>query len=112
MTDRERKYLSDIIESIRHIRAFTEGVETFDVYQKNFLVKAAVERHLGIIGEAVNKYLKESNAAALTNARQIISLRNRIIHSYDNLDDRLIWNIVKKEIKPLEVEIQEKLKDS
>lgn len=25
------------------------------------------------------------------NASQIISLRNRLIHSYDNVDDSIIW---------------------
>jgi uncharacterized protein with HEPN domain len=52
MTDKGKKYLSDVLRSIDFIRSFTEGLESFDDYQENFLVKAAVERHLSIIGEA------------------------------------------------------------
>jgi uncharacterized protein with HEPN domain len=74
-----------------------------------FLVKSAVERHLSIIGEAINKFLKESNGNDLANAKQIISLRNRLIHSYDNVDDRLIWNIVRMHLNPLKEEVERKI---
>lgn len=72
-------------------------------------MKGAVERHLGIIGEAINKFLKESPGNSFSNARQIISLRNRLIHSYDNIDDRIIWTIVKRYLKPLREEIVKSL---
>lgn len=90
MTDIAKKYLSDIIRSIEHIQSFTRDLNSFEQYKKNFLVKGAVERHLGIIGEAVNKFLKQSTENNLVQAQQIISLRNRLIHSYDNVDDRVI----------------------
>jgi uncharacterized protein with HEPN domain len=109
MNAKEKKYLADILNSCTHIFSFTEEIKSFDEYQKNFLVKSAVERHLGIIGEAVNKFLKESLENPLQHAKQIISLRNRIIHSYDNIDDRIIWNIVKTHLPPLEKEIRELL---
>jgi len=101
--------LSDILNSINHILSFTHELTSFDEYKKNFLIKAAVERHLGIIGEAVNKFLKESPENNLSSAQQIISLRNRLIHSYDNIDDRIIWNIVKLHLVPLKDEIQNRL---
>ena len=63
---------------------------------------------LGIIGEAVNKFLKESNANVLKNATQIISLRNRLIHSYDTVDDSIIWSILTRHLKPLKDEINKK----
>lgn len=69
------------------------------------MLKGAVERHLAIIGEATNKFLKASPKNKLVNAIQIISLRNRLIHSYDNIDDRIIWTIVKKYLGPLKKEI-------
>lgn len=60
MTDKERKYLSDILNSVDHILSFTSDLKSFEQYKRNFLIKGAVERHLGIIGEAVNKFLRES----------------------------------------------------
>ena len=71
--------------------------------------KSAVERHLGIIGEAVNKFLKESKSNDLKHGIKIISLRNRLIHSYDSIDDSIIWSIVTREIQPIKEEVREKL---
>jgi uncharacterized protein with HEPN domain len=110
MTDKERKYLSDVLNSIDHISSFTKDLTSFDQYKKNFLIKGAVERHLGIIGEAVNKFLKESSENSLSSAKQIISLRNRLIHSYDNIDDRIIWSIVRQHLIPLQEEIKVKIR--
>ncbi len=101
--------MSDILTSIDHILAFTNDLTSYYQYKKNFLVKGAVERHLGIIGEAVNKFLKESKENNLSNAQRIISLRNRLVHSYDNVDDRIVWTIAKKHLYTLREEILSKL---
>ncbi|MGE0773237.1 MAG: DUF86 domain-containing protein [Cyclobacteriaceae bacterium] len=71
MTDKERKYLSDVLNSIDHILTFTNDLKSFDQYKMNFLVKGAVERHLAIIGEAINKFSKESKENILSNTSQI-----------------------------------------
>jgi uncharacterized protein with HEPN domain len=101
--------LCDVLSSADHILSFTNDLTSFEQYKKNFLIKGAVERHLSIIGEAINKFLKESNENNLSSARQIISLRNRLIHSYDNVDDRIIWTIVRIHLTPLKDEIKKKM---
>jgi uncharacterized protein with HEPN domain len=108
MTEKEKKFLSDIIYSIELIEDFTKNINSFGEYAKDLKTKGAVERHLGIIGEAVNRFLKESDNSDLKNATQIISLRNRLIHSYDNVDDSIIWSIVIRHLKPLKEEISNK----
>lgn len=109
MTDKERKYLSDVLNSIDHILSFTNDLKSFDQYKRNFLIKGAVERHLAIIGEAINKFSKESKKNDLASSKQIISLRNRLIHSYDNVDDRIIWTIVRRHLIPLKEEVEKKI---
>jgi len=101
--------LSDIINSIELIENFTKDLKSFTDYEKDLKTKGAVERHLGIIGEAVNKFLKESETNKLKNASQIISLRNRLIHSYDNVDDSIIWLIVTRHLRPLKDEVKKKI---
>jgi len=76
MTEKEKKFLSDIVSSIELIKSFTKDIDSFEQYQKDLKTKGAVERHLGIIGEAVSKFIKESPDSNLKNASQIISLRN------------------------------------
>lgn len=106
MTEKEKKFLSDISNSIDLIERFTKDLQSFTEYQKDLKTKGAVERHLGIIGEAVNKFLKESSTNDLKNASQIISLRNRLIHSYDNIDDSIIWSIITRHLPPLKAEVE------
>ena len=108
MTEKEKKFLSDITNSIELIENFTKDLKSFAEYQKDLKTKGAVERHLGIIGEAVNKFLKETGTNDLKNATQIISLRNRLIHSYDNVDDSIIWSIVTRHLRPLKEEMNNK----
>jgi uncharacterized protein with HEPN domain len=89
MTEKEKKFLSDISNSIELIENFTKEINSFTEYQKDLKTKGAVERHLGIIGEAVNKFLKESKTNDLKSAsnykfeKQIDSLvrqRRRLNH--------------------------------
>jgi uncharacterized protein with HEPN domain len=109
MTEKEKKFLSDIINSIELIESFTKDLKSFTDYEKDLKTKGAVERHLGIVGEAVNKFLKESQTNNLNNASQIVSLRNRLIHSYDNVDDSIIWSILTRHLRPLKDEVQKRL---
>lgn len=109
MTEKEKKFLADIKNSIELIEQFTSGISSFTDYAKDFKTKSAVERHLGIIGEAINKFLKESSTNELRNANQIISLRNRLVHSYDSVDDAIIWSIVTRHLKSLKEEVNLKM---
>jgi uncharacterized protein with HEPN domain len=48
MTDKTRKYLFDILESVQSIEDYLKDVDFFQ-YQKNKMVRRAVERELEII---------------------------------------------------------------
>lgn len=109
MTDRGRKYLSDIQIAIELIESFLQDTETFDAYSNDLKTQSAVERQLGVIGEAVHKFRHECPEEILTHTREIISFRNRIIHAYDHVDNSIIWVILKKHIMPLKNEVMEKL---
>ena len=109
MTEREIKLLSDIATSIELIKSFMSDIDSFAQYSKDLKTKGAVERHLGIIGEAVGKFLKESDGNNLEYAKQIITLRNRLIHSYDNVDDAIIWSVITRHLEPLQREVGSKL---
>lgn len=56
MTEKEKKFLSDIVNSIALIEDFTRDIKSFVYYQSDLKTKGAVERHLGIVGEAVNSF--------------------------------------------------------
>ena len=109
MTDQDKKYLSDIIQAIELIESFTAGISEYDDYITDLKTQSAVERQLGIIGEAVNKFQKLFPDSILKNAAKIVGFRNRLIHAYDAVDPSIIWAIIKKHLDPLKKEIAEKL---
>ncbi|NOR73829.1 MAG: DUF86 domain-containing protein [Draconibacterium sp.] len=109
MTVQSKKYLDDILFAIESIEEFVEDINSFIDYKKDKKTRSAVERQIGIIGEASNKYDKINADETLENITQIIGLRNRIIHAYDSIDDAVIWAITKKHLPLLKKEVQQKL---
>lgn len=101
--------MSDIRTAIERIEAFTQGVDTYEQYRDDLKTQSAVERQLGIIGEAAGQYRKLDNAPALDHAQQIAGFRNRIIHAYDSMDHTIIWAILKIHLSPLKNRVVELL---
>lgn len=106
MTIKEKKYLSDILTAISRIEFFVEDVATYADYASDLKTQSAVERQLSIVGEALNQYDKQPERVELTNTRQIVGFRNRLIHAYDSLDDSLVWVILNKHLLPLKKEVE------
>jgi len=105
MTERAKKYLFDILFSIEAIEEFLLDVE-FGMYQEDLKTKSAVERQLGIIGEAVNQFSKENTGIELQHTREIVNFRNRIIHAYDSVDDSIVWAIKTNHLPIIKNEIE------
>jgi len=106
MTDKGLKYLSDILQSIELIEEFTKSTPDFNSYSTDLKTQSAVERQLGIIGEAINKFEHLHPEVVFENSRKIIGFRNRIIHSYDTIDQSMIWAIIKNHLSLLKSEIK------
>jgi uncharacterized protein with HEPN domain len=71
--------------------------------------QSAVERQLGIIGEALNKFERLFPEYQISNARKIVGFRNRLIHAYDAVDPAMIWAIIKNHPGPLKEEVNAKI---
>lgn len=109
MTDQGRKYLSDILRAIELVETFTSDINDFEQYVKDLLTQSAVERQLGIIGEAINRFERLFPALPLENAGKIRGFRNRLIYAYDSLDQSIIWAIIKNHLPPLKKELEKKI---
>jgi len=112
MMDRLEGFYADILHAIDLIEGFLDQgkITTFDGYSKHILVKSAVERHLGIIGEAVNQVRKLDPRHPIPEADRIVQFRNRLIHSYDSIDDTFVWPILTKHLPELKAVIQGRAK--
>ncbi|HSM49687.1 MAG TPA: HepT-like ribonuclease domain-containing protein [Draconibacterium sp.] len=106
MNEKILKWLFDIQAAIVEIESFFKDYPLdFNLYKSNLILKRAVERDLEIIGEAVNRIIKQDENFPIENAKRIIGLRNQIIHAYDNISDDNIWAILVKHIPLLKQEI-------
>lgn len=106
MTEKSKKYLSDVLMAIELIEEFTVDYKDFSLYDQDRKTQSAVERQLAIVGEALNQFKKLEPQILIENDKQIISFRNRLVHAYDSLDNSMIWVIINKHIYPLKIEIQ------
>ena len=106
MDDAVRKHLCDILDSIREIEEESDiRGRKFDIFCSDRVYRKFIERNLGIIGEAVNRVLRIVPDIEITAARSIVNTRNLIIHSYDSIDNEIIWAIVIKHLPILRQEV-------
>jgi uncharacterized protein with HEPN domain len=77
------------------------------------MLRSAVERQLGIVGEALNKLSKVdlATASAITDLRRIVGFRNVLVHGYATVDDFLVWQIVETSLPRLLGEVDALLAD-
>lgn len=90
---------------------FTAG-KVFADYARDAMRRAAVERELEIIGEALAQLAKSDAdvAGGISEHRRIIAFRNILIHGYADVDDRLVWDVVETKLPVLSREIDALLK--
>ena len=107
MRPEARALLHDVEHAIARIARFCSG-KSFDDYLADDLLRSAIERQLEIIGEAVNKLsaVDPAAAAGIGHRRRIIALRNILIHGYARIDDRVIWEVVERDLPVLSSDVQ------
>ncbi|MBF0290856.1 MAG: DUF86 domain-containing protein [Nitrospinae bacterium] len=94
VNERDASYLFDILKAAGKIAKYVEGKKADD-FQNDDLLRDAVERNLGIIGEAVRRLsgsFKEEHSDIPW--RGVIALRNVLVHEYDSVSGEEIWDVV------------------
>lgn len=101
------KYLEDIKQAIEIIEARIKGMK-YEDYSSDLTIQDSVNLRLLIIGEAMNHILKLDPAVNISETREIIGMRNRIVHGYDTILDGIVWDtiteglpLLKREVKKL-----------
>lgn len=102
---------SDIIENIDRVRSYTVGL-TESEFIANPVVRDAAERCLARISEAATKLdaIAEEKAPGIA-WQAIRAFGNRLRHAYDSIDAEFIWEIVQKQLAPLEAACKAALVD-
>ncbi len=110
MDNEIKKYLFDIQESIDSIQKYLGDKRDFKVYMADKMLRRAVEREFEIIGEAMSRIEKLDSTIEISSKRQIISMRNRVIHGYDKIDNEIVWGTIVRHLPTLKIEIDNLLK--
>jgi len=105
-----KKFLYDIRESIESIENYLGDKRNFNVYLSDKMLRRAVEREFEIIGEAMNRIEKIDSTINISSKKQIINMRNRVIHGYDKIDNEIIWGTIVRHLPTLKIEIDILLK--
>lgn len=99
--------LEDIIESLEKISRYTAGM-TKEQFLGDEKTIDAVTRNLEIIGEAAHKLPDDfKKEHSLIEWKNIVGLRNRIVHAYFGIDTDIIWQITERDLSPLLVDLKE-----
>jgi uncharacterized protein with HEPN domain len=95
-------YLWDALDRARHVRAFVAGV-TFAEYLDDEMRRAAVERQFEVIGEALNsvRRVDPKRASRIPRLREVVGMRNILIHGYADIDHRVVWNAATQDLAAL-----------
>ena len=104
--------MQDILNAIHDIETFfDEQPKLFENFCQDLRLQRAVERCIEIIGEAMNRILKENKEIVITNARKIVDARNYIIHGYDSLSVDILWSIIINHLPVLEKDVKRLLRE-
>ena len=97
-----RTLLADVLDATRAIERFRRDLD-LDDYRANDLVRAAVERKLEIVGEALNRLSREPPEVAerIPDVARIVGFRNVLAHGYDVVDDEVVWDAVTTDLPEL-----------
>jgi uncharacterized protein with HEPN domain len=103
MSKRDVKLLlEDIAEAVNKIIVYTAGMSYTDFVADDKTIDAVV-RNFEIIGEAANRIPEDYRILhPEIEWRQIIGLRNRVIHEYFGIDYEILWHIIDNYVSELQ----------
>ncbi|MFZ2145984.1 MAG: DUF86 domain-containing protein [Sedimentisphaerales bacterium] len=102
---KDKAYLKDILDAISDIEVFIANINEAEFY-KNKEKMYAVVRALEIIGEAAKNLSKELRAKHKEIPwKEIVGMRDKLIHGYFGIKWELVWETVKNKISELKSQL-------
>lgn len=90
-----------MIDAAETVRQFMAGRQRADLDSDRMLLFAVV-RAIEVVGEAAGKVTEETRSDAPDIPwSAIVSMRNRLIHGYFDIDTEIVWKTVARELPDL-----------
>lgn len=104
---RDIDYLGDIQEAISNAMEYTKGL-VYNDFIKDKKTRDAVIHNLEIIGEATKNLSSQLKKKYYQIPwKSLAGVRDRLTHSYFDINYEIVWNIVEHELPKLLIQINE-----
>ncbi len=103
---RDRGRLEDIVKYAQNVNVIISGI-SYEEFTKDIRIYYSVMKNIEIIGEAANmltRHFRETHAELPW--RQIVSMRNVLVHGYAQVSDADLWQTATNDIQPLCKQVQ------
>lgn len=103
---RDRGRLEDILKYAQNVIQIVSGI-SYEEFTKDIRIYYSVMKNVEVIGEAANmltRHFRETHAELPW--RQIVSMRNVLVHGYAQVSDADLWQTATNDIQPLCEQIQ------
>jgi len=106
-----RAYLCDILEACEMIETFVAGRDFLE-YECDALLRSAVERQIGIIGDALYHAIRREPELAqhISDTYHINEFRNRLVHGFASASNALVWGVLETRLPRLRREVENLLR--
>ena len=108
---RDETSMQDIISAATLAMQFIDGLDQKS-FEADLKTQSAVMRQLEIVGEAANRVSRQTQSKfAEIPWNKLISMRNRLIHGYDDVEMAIVWQTVTVELAKLITSLNKILPD-
>ena len=106
----DRARLQHISEAIKEIENYISN-SSYEDFQSNSMMQFATVKQLEIIGEASTQLTEHfKKLYKEIEWREIVGLRNILIHEYFGIDTKIVWDILQIDLPKLKVQVEDILK--
>lgn len=103
--------IKDMIQACEDIETAIKGIN-FNEFERDLLRYRSVERLFEILGEAANRTPKElQEKYPKIPWKNIIGMRNIIIHTYERVDISTLWDAAQKDLSGLKLYLNDMLNE-
>ncbi len=94
-------YVGHMLDMCRQSQEILFGKDRAD-YDREIVLRLALTHLVQVIGEAAQQVSKEfQDLHPQVPWREIIGMRNRIVHDYLNVDEDVVWEVVQNDLPRL-----------
>lgn len=110
MLNKDKGWIEDIIENIKDIEIFTRNV-SHEEFLKSLEKQKAIYFSISVIGETAKRL---SDEFMIRNKdikwAEIAKMRDKLIHHYNDIDEEIVWKVIKSDIPVLKKALKNELK--